>query len=135
MTVILRNRRLVLLVACCAAFVGLAAGCGGDGGSSSGVPSGDVAVVAGQPITKAQFDRALAQYNRSAKRAKQPVVECCSKEYWAVAQGKIMPYLVQRTQFEQQAKKLGATVSAAEIDKQIKTVIDQYFGGKRSKFL
>jgi foldase protein PrsA len=135
MTAILRNRRLVLLVACCAALVGIAAGCGGDSGSSSGVPKDDVAIVAGQPITKAQFDRALAQYNRSAKRAKQPVVKCCSKEYWAVAQGKIVPYLIQRTQFEQQAKKLGATVTAAEIDKEIKTVIKQYFGGKRAKFL
>jgi parvulin-like peptidyl-prolyl isomerase len=135
MTAILRNRRLVL-VACCAAFVGVAAGCGGGGsGSSSGVPDGDVALVAGQPITKARLASAVEQYNRSAEKAKQPTVHCCSGDYWNVVQQKIVPYLVQRTQFEQQAKKLGVTVTAAEIDDQIKTVVKQYFNGSRKKFL
>jgi foldase protein PrsA len=135
MTAILRNRRLLLIVACCAALVGIAAGCGG--GSSSGssdVPDGDVAVVNGQEIKQAQFDKALAQYNRSAAKAKQPTVKCCSKEYYTVAQQKIVPYLVQRTQFEQQAKKLGVTVTAAQVDKEIAKVVDQYFNGKVSKF-
>jgi foldase protein PrsA len=135
MTAILRNRRLVLLLACCAALVGVAAGCGGGSSSSSGVPSGDVAVVDGQPITKAQFVKALDQYNSGAKKQNKPTVKCCSGDYWTVVQQQIMPYLVQRAQFEQQAKKLGVTVSAKEIDKQIKTVIDQYFGGSRAKFL
>ena len=135
MTAILRNRRLLLLVACCAALVGIAAGCGGGSSSeASGVPEGDVAVVNGQNITQAQFDKALAQYNRSAVKAKQPAVKCCSKDYYTVAQQKIVPYLVQRTQFEQQAKKLGVTVTAAQIDKEIKKVVDQYFNGKESKF-
>jgi foldase protein PrsA len=134
MTAILRNRRLLLLVACCAALVGIAAGCGGDSSESSDVPKGDVAVVNGQEISQAQFDKALAQYNRSAEKAKQPTVKCCSKEYYTVAQQKIVPYLVQRTQFEQGAKKLGVVVTAAQIDKEIQKVISQYFDGKNSKF-
>jgi len=135
MTAILRNRRPVLLVACCAALVGVAAGCGGSSSEATDVPKGDIAVVAGQPVTKAQFDQALSQYNRSAQKAKQPVVKCCSKDYWTVAQQKIVPYLVQRTEFEQQAKKLGVVVTAKEIDNEIKKVIDQYFNGSRKKFL
>jgi foldase protein PrsA len=136
MTVILRNRRLVLLVACCAALVGIAAGCGDSSSSSdSGVPKEDVALVDGKPVTKAQFDQALAQYNRSAVRAKQKAVKCCSSDWKSIVQQRIMPYLVQRTEFEQQAKKLGVAVTAKEIDDQIKRVVDQYFNGQQSKFL
>ncbi len=99
---------------------------------SSGVPQGDIALVNGEPITKAQFDHALDQYNRSAARAKQPTV---SGDYPVVVQQKIVPYLVQRTEFEQQAKKLGVSVSAKDIDAEIKKIVKQYFGGKYSAFL
>jgi foldase protein PrsA len=135
MTAILRNRRLALIVACCAALVGVAAGCGDSSSSSSGVPKGAIAVVNGQPITKAQFETAVAQYNRGAARAKQPTIKCCNAAYNTVVQQKIVPYLVQRTEFEQQAKKLGVTVTQKEIDTQIENIIKQYFNGDRSKFL
>ncbi len=135
MTAILRNRRLVLLLACCAAFVGVAAGCGGSDSSSSGVPKGAVAVVAGQPITQAQVDKAVAQYNRSAVRAKQPTIKPGTGEYTSAVQQKIVPYLVQLTEFEQQAKKLRVTVTPKEIDKELKSVLDQYFDGKMSKLI
>src|SRR6476469_8425390 len=107
MTGILRNRRLALLVVCCAALVGIAAGCGGDSSASSDVPKGAVAVVDKQAITKAQFDLAVEQYNRSAKKAGQPAIKCCSNEWKLAVQTKIMPYLVQRAEFEQGAKRLG----------------------------
>ena len=133
MTAILRNRRLVLVVACCAAFVGAAAGCGGSDSSSSGVPKGAVAVVAGQAITQAQVDRAVAQYNRSAVRANQPTIKPGSGEYTTAVQQKIMPYLVQLTEFEQQAKKLHVTVTPKEVDKELKSVLNQYFHGNMSE--
>src|SRR5437763_11604127 len=112
MTGILRNRRLVLLVVSCAALVGLAAGCGGSSSKSSGVPRGDIAVVNGQAITKTEFDHALDQYNRSAVAAKQKAVKPGSSDYDTVVQQKIVPYLIQRAEFEQQAKKLGVVVTA-----------------------
>jgi parvulin-like peptidyl-prolyl isomerase len=133
MTAILRNRRLLLVVACCAALVGILAGCGG-GSSSATLPNGAVVVVDGQPITKAQFDKALDQYNRSAVQAKQKAVKCCSSDYKTVVQQKIVPYLVQRTEFEQQAKKLGVTVTPKEIDTELKSVVKQYFNGSQAKF-
>src|SRR6516162_1022574 len=135
MTAILRNRRLVLLVACCAALVGVAAGCGGSDSSSSGVPKGAVAVVAGQPITQAQVDKAVAQYNRSAVRAKQPTIKPGTSEYKTIVQQKIVPYLVQLTEFKQQAKKLGATVTPKEVDKELQSVLTQYFHGKKSELI
>src|SRR5262249_1894543 len=136
MTEILRTRRFALLAVCCAAVVGLAAGSAGStGSSSSGVPSGDIAVVNKEPITKAQFDHALDQYNRSAAAAKQPLVKCCGTDWDTVVQQKVVPYLVQRTEFEQQAKVLGVVVTSADVDKQIKSIIKQYFKGKRALFL
>ena len=134
MTAILRNRRLVLLVACCAALVGIAAGCGGSS-SSSDVPKDAIAVVNGQPVTSAQFALAVAQYNRAAKKANQPPIKCCSDDWKNAVQTKIVPYLVQRTEFEQQAKKLGVVVTAKEIDAEIKKIVDQYFGKDMKKFL
>jgi foldase protein PrsA len=134
MTAILRTRRLGLLVVCCAALVGVAAGCGGDSSSNSDVPKGAVAVVDRQPITQEQFDKAVEQYNRSARKASQPAIEPGTQAYKIAVQSKIMPYLVQRAEFEQQAKKLGVVVTAKEIDDAIKKIVDQYFDGSTKKF-
>lgn len=136
MTAILRNRRFLVLVACCAALVAVVAGCGGSNSSASnGVPKDAVATVAGQPISIAQFNAALDQYNRGAVAAKQKAVKCCGADYQTVVQQKIMPYLVQRTEFEQQAKKLGAVVTKKDVDKAIAQIVKQYFNGKRAAFL
>lgn len=134
MTAILRNRRFTVLVACCAAVVVVAAGCGG-GSSNNGVPKGDIATVAGVPITKAQFDKVLVQYNASAVAAGQPPLKCCDAAYWTGVQSKIVPYLIQRTEFEQQAHKLGAVVTPKDIDAAIDKIIKQYFKGSRKAFL
>jgi len=134
MTAILRNRRFLGLVACSVAVLAVAAGCGSSS-SSNGVPKGDIATVDGKPITKAQFDTALDQYNRSAVHAGQQPVKCCGTAYQTVVQAKIVPYLVQRTEFEQQAHKLGAVVTKKDVDAAIKKIIAQYFNGKTSKFL
>jgi len=133
MTAILGNRRFLVLVACCAAVLAVAAGCGGSS-SNNGVPKGAIATVDGKPITKQQFDTALDQYNRSAVHAGQKGVKCCGSDYQTVVQTKIVPYLVQRTEFEQQAKKLGAVATAKDIDAAIKKIVKQYFGGSEKKF-
>src|SRR5262249_28321176 len=134
MTVILRNRRLALLVACCAALVGIAAGCGGSS-ENSDVPKGAVAVVDHQVISQAEVDKAGEQYKRSAKKGGHQAIGCCNDAWKTTVQQKIVPYLVQKSEFEQQAKKLGAVVTAAEVDKQIDKIVDQYFNKDRKKFL
>jgi parvulin-like peptidyl-prolyl isomerase len=132
MTGVLRNRRIVVLLACCAAVVGLAAGCGS--GSSSGVPNGDAALVDGQPIKEAQLTTILAQYVESLKVAKQAVPKKGSAAYVSIQQ-RLAQYLVTRTEFEQQAKKLGVAVTPKEIDAGVKRFVVQYFGGSQKKFL
>jgi foldase protein PrsA len=133
MTAILRNRRLVVLVACCVAAVSLAAGCGGGSSASSGVPKGDVALVDGQPITQAQFDAIFNQYTDSLKVAKQAVPKAGSTAYTSIVQ-RLVQYLVTKAELEQQAKKLGVTVTSKDIDTGLKAFIKQYFGGSQKKF-
>ena len=130
MTGVLRKRRLVVLAACCAAFVALAAGCGG---SSSSVPKGDVALVDGQPITQTRFDTLLAQYFASLKATKQAVPKKGSDGYKSVEQ-RLVQYLVSRTELEQQAKKMGVTVTSKDVDASLKKFVDQYFAGSQKKF-
>jgi foldase protein PrsA len=132
MTAVLRNRRLAVLVACCAAVVALAAGCGGS--SSTGVPKGDIALVDGKPITQAQFDTLLAQYDENAVVNKQAVPKKGSAQYKTIQQ-RLVQYLVQKAEFEQQAKKLGVSVTPKEIDAGIKSFVKQYFAGSQKKFL
>jgi foldase protein PrsA len=132
MTAVLRNRRLAVLVACCAAVVGLAAGCGSS--SSSGVPKGDVALVDGKPVTEAELNTLLAQYVVSLKVAKQPVPKTGSAQYKSIQQ-RLVQYLVQKAEFEQQAKKLGVSVTPKEIDAGVTKFVKQYFGGSQKKFL
>jgi foldase protein PrsA len=132
MTAVLRNRRLAVLAACCAAVVGLAAGCGG--GSSSGVPKGDIALVDGKPITQAQFDKLLAQYDENAKVNKQPVPKTGSAQYKTLEQ-RLVQYLAQKAEFEQQAKKLGVSVTPKEVNAGVKSFVRQYFAGSQKKFL
>jgi foldase protein PrsA len=131
MTAVLRNRRLAILVACCAAFVGLAAGCGG--GSSSGVPKGDVALVDGKSIAEAQLNTLLAQYVVSIKVAKQTVPKKGSAQFKSIQQ-RLVQYLVTKAEFEQQAKTLGVTVTSKDIDAGITKFVKQYFGGSQKKF-
>jgi foldase protein PrsA len=132
MTAVLRNRRLLVLVACCAALVGLAAGCGGS--SSAGVPKGDVALVEGQPIKQTEFDPLFGQYLESLKVNKTAVPKPGSAAYKAIQQ-RLAQYLVTKAELEQQATKLGIVVTSKDIDAGIKKFVDQYFGGSQKKFV
>src|SRR5437016_2667771 len=134
MTAVLRNRRLTFLVACCAALVALAAGCGGGGGgSSSGVPKGDVAVVNGQQITEAALQSLVDQSIESFKVNKQPVPKQGSTQYTALQQ-RLVQYLVQKAEFEQEAKRQHVTVKPSEIDAEKARFIKQYFAGSEKKY-
>jgi foldase protein PrsA len=133
MTAVLRIRHLAVLVACCATVALLVSACGGS--SSASLPNNSVATVNGQAISQAQFQQLMAEYLHATYAAnKQQVPKSGSAEYKAGAQ-KVVQYLVQRTELEQQAKKLGITVTPKDIDNGIKKDILQYFGGSRTKLL
>ena len=133
MTAVLRIRHLAVLAACCAALALLVAACGSS--SSSGVAKGAVATVNGEPINQADFDALMKEYIKATfTSTKQPVPKKGSAAYNAGAQ-KVVQYLIQKVELQQQGKKLGIVITAKNIDDQINKDIQQYFGKSRAKLL
>jgi foldase protein PrsA len=130
--VVTRMLRLTALsISALAAFAVLAAGCGGGGGGSLG--TGIVATVNGHEITQAQLDEVISQAQDRLEAQGQKIPAAGSQEYQSFQQNALQ-YLVQRTEYEQQADKMGITVSKKEIDERLERVIKQYFGGSEKKY-
>jgi parvulin-like peptidyl-prolyl isomerase len=115
-----------------AALVAVLAGCGG-GGDSGSVPSDAVAKVDGQTITQEQFDALLAQAKKSYISQKRKWPAAGTTEYDTL-KNQAVSYLVQREEFKQEADKLGVTVTDADVDKRLKQIKKQYFGGSESRY-
>jgi foldase protein PrsA len=141
MTAVLRIRRFVVLAACCGAVVALVAACGDSSSSNSSsnpnikVPSDAIAVIGTKPIPKSEFDALLQEYLDSTYKVnKQPIPKQGSPEYTQAVQ-KVVSYLVQKSELEQEAAKRGITVSAADVDKKINQDIVQFFKNKKALLL
>jgi parvulin-like peptidyl-prolyl isomerase len=115
-----------------AALVAVLAGCGG-GGNSSSVPSDSVAQVDGQSISQEQFNQLLAQAKKSYQTQKRKWPAAGTTEYDTL-KNQAVAYLVQREEFQQEADKLGVKVSDADVEKRLKQIKKQYFGGSESKY-
>lgn len=131
----MRPRLIALsLVVCLAA---LAAGCGGGGGngnqSSGDVPANAVAVVAGAPILKAEFDRFFDQAEAAYEAQGQPFPKAGTPEY-AKLQSQAVDFLVQRVEFAKEAQSLGIQVTDAEIEKKLTELKNQFFEGDDAKY-
>jgi parvulin-like peptidyl-prolyl isomerase len=107
----------------------------GDSSSASSAPKGSVAVVNGQQVSQAQFDDLMQQYIRGTFTANHQAAPKKGSQEYDTAVQKVVQYLVQKTELEQQAKKLGVTVTPKDIDDGIKKDVEQYFGGSRTKLL
>ena len=123
-------RRLSLLL------VGLplvlfAAACGGGGGGS--VPKEDAAVVGDDHITRETLDRRMGQAKCSYDLQKRTFPKAGSAEFQAVQQ-QILQNLVQRAELAQKAPGLGVTVTDTQVDKQLKQIKKQYFGGSEQRY-
>lgn len=128
----MRYLRSFLLLA--VAFVLLAAACGGNGGNGGGnVPSGAVAVVDGEPISKAQVDQLLAQARQSYKSQKRKFPKAGTPEYRQLVTQAVQ-FLVQRVQYAQKAAERGIKVSDADVEKRLKQIKKQYFGGNEKRY-
>jgi parvulin-like peptidyl-prolyl isomerase len=123
------RRAIPLLLAALAGVVVLA-GCGSD---KQSVPTNAVAVVGDETVTKAEFDKLIDQAKGSYKTQKRKFPEPGSQEYEAL-RGQAMQFLVQRAQFEQEADDLGIKISDEDVDKRLKDLIKQYFGGSKAKY-
>jgi foldase protein PrsA len=119
-----------LPVALLLAIVVVAAGCGG---GSTKVSSDSVAAVGNDQITKAEFNFLIAGAKSQALAAKATFPKPGTADYKTL-QDKAMAYLVQEKELEQKGKDLGVQVTDADVDKQIKQIKKQYFGGSEKAF-
>jgi len=124
---------LLVLVLSVAAF---AAGCGGNSGSSTGsasLSSDDVAVVGGEPVTKATFQDVMHQERISLKSEGQTFPKPGTADYTTL-QNEVLAVLVQDAEFDQQAQKLGVLPTQKDVDNELTQLKKQYFGGSEAKY-
>ena len=116
--------RLLFVPLLIAAMTALAA-CGG---GSKTVPSNAVALVGSQPITKVQFNGLVKQAESQAKAQGQPVPKLGSAQYTDLSQ-RVVAYLVQVSELEQQAPKEGVTVTSKDVDAYLQSLAKLHYGG------
>jgi parvulin-like peptidyl-prolyl isomerase len=126
-------RRHILLSVTAAAILLAGVACGGDGGDSDDVPSNAIAVVGGETVTKAEFDRLLTQARQSYKDSNRPFPEPGTEEYVQL-RDQIVQYLVRRAQFAEEADARSIEISDEQIDKRLDQLVQQYFQGNRKRY-
>jgi foldase protein PrsA len=108
----------------------LAAGCGG---GSDKVPDDAVAVVDGDTVARSDFNALLNQARKSYKSQKREFPKAGSQEYQTL-KNQAVQFLVQRVEFEQQAKDLDIEVTEKQVDARLEQIKKQYFGGDEKKY-
>jgi parvulin-like peptidyl-prolyl isomerase len=124
-------RRLSILVLVPLAL--LAAACGGGGGGGGKVPQQDAAVVGDEHISRDTLDRRLQQAKCSYDLQKKTFPKAGSPEYLAIEQ-QILQSLVQRAELAQKAPDLGVKATDEQVEKQLKQIKKQYFGGSEKRY-
>jgi parvulin-like peptidyl-prolyl isomerase len=124
----MRHLRPLLILTAALALV--AAGCGG---SSGNVPSDAVGVVNGQPISKSSLDQLLTQAKVTYKNQKRAFPKAGTPEYTAL-QTQAITFLVQRSEFAQEAKKLGIKVTDQQVEARLDQIKKQYFKSDPKKY-
>ena len=105
----------------------------GCGGGSDAVPTGAVAVVDGEEIAKSDYNAVLAQVRTSYKKQTQEFPQAGSQEFQAL-KNKVVQFLVQREQFEQEAEALDIEITEKQVDARLEQVVKQYFNGDKKKY-
>jgi parvulin-like peptidyl-prolyl isomerase len=119
--------RLALLL--CALVVVALAGCGGD----EEVPADAVAVVDGTQIDRSDYEALITQAKKSYKNQKRDFPAAGSQEFQTL-RNQAVQFLVQREQFEQEAKDMDVEVTDKQIDARLDQILKQYFGGDPKKY-
>jgi parvulin-like peptidyl-prolyl isomerase len=117
--------RFALAVICLTVLVGC--------GSSGGVSSADIGVVCGQHVTRAQFDALIRQGRAAYKLRKEPFPQPGSAKYEAI-KGHIVQLLVDHAEIAREAARLGIKVSPAEVDAEVRQLLQTQFKGNRKAF-
>lgn len=125
--------RLVALFAALALGVTVAA-CGGDDGDEAAeVPAGAIAVVGDREISKAEYERLLAQAEKTYEAREQEFPEAGTPEF-AQLRNAIVRSLVEQTQFEIAAEDFDIQVSDEDVEKRLDELKEQFFEGNQEQY-
>ena len=113
------------------ATVALAAGCGG--ASTASLGADDIAVVGSKPITKEKFQELMGRAQKSYAAQKRDFPKPGSTEYEQL-KGQAITFLVQQTEVEEQAEKMGIDVGDDKVDKEIARYKKQFYGGSDERY-
>jgi foldase protein PrsA len=112
-------------------LVALLAACGGGGGNGN-VPASAIATVNGTPITKASFTSLLTVACARYKAQGQPCPKVGTPTY-ASLRDSAVKFLVQQEEMQQEADKLGVSVTQSDLDKQVAQIKKTYYHGSQKK--
>jgi len=104
------------------------------GGSSGALPSGAVANVNGTAIPRADLDALIERARKGYAAQKQSFPKEGTQEFQS-AQALYLNYLVQKAEFEQQAKDLHVTVTDKDVDKALAAFVKSRYPGKNAQFM
>jgi parvulin-like peptidyl-prolyl isomerase len=101
--------------------------CGG--GGARAVPSDSVAVVGDQSITKASWDQLIAQTKANYLANHHPFPKQGTVDL-ANLRSNATQFLISSSEYEQQAKKLGITVTDQDVQARLDQIKQQYYGSQ-----
>jgi peptidyl-prolyl cis-trans isomerase C len=110
----------------------LLAACGGGGGGDS-LAKEDVAVVGHTHIDKAQYDALLESAKQSYKAQGQAFPKVGTSGYETV-KAEAVSLLVSQAERDEEAKSMGVTVTAKQIDDRLAEIKKQYFSDNPTKY-
>jgi foldase protein PrsA len=111
------------------------AACGGDDQKSpEDVPPNAIALVGEEAVPKAELDELMSEAEQGYKAQKRPFPKAGTPEYENL-RSQAIAYLVQRSQYEQEAEDMGIEVTDEEVDKKLNDVVKEVANGSRTKFL
>jgi parvulin-like peptidyl-prolyl isomerase len=122
-------RRIPSLLLVPLALLALAACGGGD----DDVPSHAVAIVAGEPIAKADFNALMRRAEAGAKAQGRKFPDAGTPEY-AQLKRQALDILTQREEYEQEAQDFGIEVKDSDVDKRLEQLKKQYFAGNDKRY-
>jgi len=113
-------------------FVALLAACGG-GGNSGPVPADAIAQVGSTPITKATFNGLMSVACARYKSQGQACPKVGTPTYSSLRDSAVT-FLVQQVELQQEADKLGVSVTQKDIDQQVAQIKKTSYQGSEKKF-
>ncbi|MET0201538.1 MAG: SurA N-terminal domain-containing protein, partial [Gaiellaceae bacterium] len=117
-------RQRVILIALCTAVALLAAACGSSGAQE--VSNDSVAVVGDQQISKSDWDALIEQTRRNFKATNRAFPKPGSVDL-ANLKANATQFLIQSSEYQQEADKLDAKVSDKDVDARLAQIKKQYY--------